>query len=116
VICVKKALSLLGVCLLVASSACATISPKAASSGAIGCAQADIKISDDDGGMSTRTWKAECHGKRYFCSGTAGPPNHVSCTQDNTAAREVATPEQGCQYDTQCKGNRVCRDHQCVDS
>ncbi|HEX2674469.1 MAG TPA: hypothetical protein VHM25_26520 [Polyangiaceae bacterium] len=72
--------------------------------------------------MSTRSWKAECHGKRYFCSGTAGPPNHVSCTQDNASALPVAptaapapAPE-GCQFDTQCKGSRVCREHQCVDS
>ena len=115
---VKSALLFICTSMVIASlGACATISPGAASSGAIGCAEHDIKISDDDEGLSTRTWKAECHGKRYFCSGTAGPPNHVSCTQDNTAAQQASPPRsEGCQYDGQCKGSRVCRDHQCVDS
>jgi hypothetical protein len=130
----------LGACLSIFGLVgCATISPGAASSGAIGCAEKDIRISNDDLGLSTRTWQAECSGKRYFCSGTAGTPNHVSCTLANdtpavatsteaaarvdalaatqpvAAAQPCPPVESGCAYDTQCKGERICRDHQCVD-
>jgi hypothetical protein len=125
-----RGLTLVAGSLAVALVNCATISPRAASSGAIGCAEKDITISNDDGGLSSRTWQAKCNGKRYFCSGTAGPPNHVSCTLANNtpaptpaptaappapAAQPAPVAETGCAYDTQCKDDRVCRDHQCVD-
>ena len=93
---------------------------RAASSGEVGCAENDIKITEDHGGFGERTWVAECNGKHYFCS-IAGGETVVHCKED-AAEQGVATQAPpatpaavtGCQYDTQCKGDRVCVKGACV--
>jgi hypothetical protein len=98
--------------------ACGTL--QSASSGQIGCAEEDIKITNDSVGWSTRTWTAECHGKRFFCSAvqTGKEQSQVNCKEDTTTASAppapVAAAENGCKYDTQCKGDRVCVKGECV--
>lgn len=109
---------------------CASL--ESASSGQIGCAEQDIAISQDEMGFGTRTWVASCHGKRFFCSAVGGESTQVSCKEaldeqktkqhgdSGEMVRRPAAPppaapaESGCQYDTQCKGDRVCDDGECV--
>jgi hypothetical protein len=109
---------------------CASL--ESASSGQIGCAEEDIFISNDESGFGTRTWVATCHGKRFFCSAVGGESTQVSCkeameeqkTRQHGDGGEMvrrpqapppAAPAQtGCQYDTQCKGDRICDDGECV--
>jgi hypothetical protein len=108
------ALSLLGAC------GGSVVGP---TSGQIGCAEKDITITDDEMGWSSRTWKAECHGKTYFCSAhqSAEHGAQVSCKEANTkiadsepkGKKEAA--KSGCEYDTQCKGDRICSKGACVD-
>src|SRR5688500_14583045 len=113
--------------------ACAgCVSIKSASSGQIGCAEKDITISDDTSGWGSRTWTAECHGKKFFCSAVATGNNteQVSCRaavegekttaqNDQGATAPVAAkapPEaDGCNFDTQCKGERICVKGECVE-
>jgi hypothetical protein len=109
---------------------CASL--ESASSGQIGCAEQDIVISQDEMGFGTRTWVATCHGKRFFCSAIGGESTQVSCKEAMEARRTpqhgdrgemvrrpqtpqpAAQEESGCQYDTQCKGDRICDDGECV--
>ena len=98
---------------------------RAASSGQIGCAEKDIVITDDKVGWSSRTWTAQCHGKRFFCSSvsTGKAQSQVDCKEETAPSKPPATaaaassarPSGGCEYDTQCKGDRICRDGQCVE-
>jgi hypothetical protein len=55
-------------------------------SGHIGCARDEITISDETSGGRSRTWTAECNGRRYFCSGD----RQVACTEDGARAPELA--------------------------
>lgn len=68
--------------LLVMSAGCANL--EAISSGKIGCAPGAIEISDEVRGLTTHTWVATCHGKRFICSahasGQAG--QQVDCTEE----------------------------------
>ena len=107
---------------------CASL--ESASSGQIGCAEQDITITEDEMGIGTRTWVARCHGRRFFCSAVEG--TQVSCKEaideprtrqhgdrGELVRRPAAPPpaepvESGCQYDTQCKGDRICDDGECV--
>lgn len=108
------------------------VSIKSASSGQIGCAEKDITITDDTSGWGSRTWTAECHGKKFFCSAVATGNNteQVSCRAavegDKPAAQDAqsATPPvaakasaeaAGCNFDTQCKGERICVKGECVE-
>jgi hypothetical protein len=89
-------------------------------SGQIGCAESDIAISDEDSGLNSETWTATCHGKTYFCSWHKGGinSNQVVCKEaDNEVIPPAPRPKapSGCQYDTQCKGDRVCSGGTCVD-
>ena len=140
---VTTAFSLLvGVTIMAAGmSGCASLT--SVSSGHIGCAERDITITDDEMGWSTRTWTAHCHGRRFYCSAHGGSKGEqVSClpaqegvaaTAPRRAASAVPPPEppasapvvprqpspppegDGCKYDTQCKGDRICRAGSCVD-
>jgi hypothetical protein len=125
-----------GLLAVAALSGCGSL--QSASSGQIGCAEDDIVISNDERGFGTRTWVATCHGKRFFCSAVSGGESvQVSCkeaTRDEGGEMRrgseprgemVRRPEQeaprrsepepgGCQYDTQCKGDRVCDDGECI--
>jgi hypothetical protein len=101
------------------------------SSGQIGCAEEDITITNDEGGIGTRTWVATCHRRKFFCSALAGnETSNVSCKEavrderrsefsgGEMIRRRQAPPVEpavsGCQYDTQCKGDRVCDDGECI--
>jgi hypothetical protein len=111
---------------MVALSACGSL--QSASSGQVGCAEEDIVISDDEGGIGTRTWVASCHGRRFFCSAVAGGESaQVSCKEaiaqepsgemvrHRESERPRAEPQaSGCQFDTQCKGDRICDDGECI--
>lgn len=78
-------------------------------SGMVGCAPHEVGIADEQQLFGGRTWRAGCRGQAFFC--TAGG-QFGSCT----AARGSAQAEaQGCSYDTQCKGERVCESGRCVE-
>jgi hypothetical protein len=111
---------------------CASL--ESVSSGQVGCAEQDITISNDEGGLGTRTWVATCHGKRFFCSAVAGGngASQVSCKEEVVEGREkqpgdrgevvrrpkpsppAESADSGCQFDTQCKGDRICDHGECV--
>ncbi|MBI2389252.1 MAG: hypothetical protein HYV09_06525 [Deltaproteobacteria bacterium] len=105
--------------LLVASTSC---SPRAVTSGQIGCPASEITITNDESGWSTRTWTAHCRGKTYYCSSHSGGGSQataqVSCKeaqQPASGAVESSSDVGGCKYDTQCKGERVCQNGRCVE-
>lgn len=58
---------------------------QSASAGRIGCAPAEITITNFEGGFQTpaRSWTATCKGTSYYCSGTAtkGVWRDVSCAK-----------------------------------
>lgn len=108
---------------LVALGGCTTLAD--VSSGHVGCPPGAITISDERQSWGGSTWTAECNGQRYTCSAHGGGSEstpQVSCTpmgssavpggSDAVASEPVAG---GCQYDTQCKGDRVCEGGACVD-
>lgn len=82
-----------------------------------GCASSHITITDDHQGWNTRSWTAECNGDLYYCMGMQG---HVSCKQatgdevEGNAPKPTVKPG-GCDFDNQCKGERICRERKCVD-
>jgi hypothetical protein len=72
--------ALLGVgCLL---TSCANL--QAVSSPKIGCPQEEIHISNDDSGWGSRTWTADCRGRRFFCGATSTGKSSadISCTPE----------------------------------
>jgi hypothetical protein len=106
-------------------TACATL--QQASAGEVGCPANEITISNHETGWNTSTWLASCRGKDFVCSSVSGQKSvQVSCNpavaQPDATATAVAasggetSAASGCQYDTQCKGDRVCRAGQCVDT
>lgn len=105
-------------------SGCTTLAD--VSAGEVGCAPAEIVISNENATFGGRTWSAECNGQLYHCSshgGGEGSAAQISCAPDGGGAPTTTTPPgganapavTGCQYDTQCKGDRICRDGDCVD-
>jgi hypothetical protein len=103
---------------LVGGLALGCASLESVTSGHIGCSATDITIIDDSPGWNTRSWTAECHGKLYYCFGTSGNSSQISCKPaEDDDSEAVAAPVQpaGCQYDTQCKGDRICRERACVE-
>jgi hypothetical protein len=58
---------------------CGCISLANMASGQIGCAPGDITTTEKSGDQASWTWQAECQGRHYFCSLTAGV---TSCTED----------------------------------
>ena len=89
-------------------------------SGEIGCPREEIIVRDGRSGWSSRSWVAECRGRTYYCSGSAGT---VDCEEQvaevtPSSGAELKSPtggtEQGCNYDTQCKGDRVRNAGSCV--
>ncbi len=104
--------------LLIAGVAGCEYNLAAVSSGQIGCAESDITISGDTSEYHTRTWIADCNGKSYYCSATGGGHSLVvSCHLPESTSRPASPPPQatGCTYDTQCKGDRICKAGRCVD-
>lgn len=106
----------------------------AVSSGHVGCAESDIEITDESRGWSTYTWTARCRGRTFYCSTVhgSGESSQTSCKEasstESAAKNEPATAPlpasapaaslpveaDGCKYDTQCKGDRVCEKGSCV--
>lgn len=113
---------------------------KAVTAGQTGCTEDQIQVNfhNDKKGMEHYwTWQAFCRGTAYICtqdqctevpgSGPqvapgapppagppVGPPGPVAAPPP--AQPPPADPASlGCYYDTQCKGERICRDHVCVD-
>jgi len=113
----------IAVMVVTGASGCASL--QGASSGQIGCAEDDITITNDSVGWSSRTWTAECHGKRFFCSAvpTGKDQSQVNCKEEisnaDAAPAGASKPKPpaagGCQFDTQCKGDRVCVEGHCVE-
>jgi hypothetical protein len=106
--------------LLSTASGCASAFPvQGVTSGQIGCPEEDITITNDEPGFNERTWTAECNGRTYYCSAVGGGHGGgtVSCKESTDSAAKAAPPAAaaGCQFDTQCKGNRICRAGACVD-
>lgn len=91
------------------------------SSGQVGCPPEEITITDERQSWGAKTWTAQCRGQTYQCSGHGGgeaSTPQVSCTPmggTQVPGGSNAAPPSGCQYDTQCKGERICRDGACVD-
>jgi hypothetical protein len=107
------------------------------SAGEIGCPREEIIIYDDHLRWGGGSWTAECQGRTYFCSAVAGD---TSCTQQAqggeivartdahvatqtagaaptpAAAATTANIKDGCAYDTQCKGDRLCVAGACTDA
>lgn len=95
-------------------------------SGEIGCPREEITVSDRHTGWNSGSWTAECRGRIYYCSGTAGSIDCQPATEEGIGHEQQAleqtsggspgaTPEtSGCLYDTQCKGDRVCTQGSCV--
>lgn len=99
--------------------ACTTLADL--SSGQVGCPPADVQITDERIALSSRTWTAECEGRRFNCTahgGGEGTTDQVSCAPSSAAAvpgGSDAAPIAGCQNDMQCKGDRVCQQGTCVE-
>lgn len=83
-------------------------------SGQIGCPRQEVEISDKHMGLTSSTWTAACRGKTFYCSshssGDSG--SQVSCKEAGGESQVAQTS--GCQYDSQCKGDRICVDGACV--
>ncbi|MGO9835272.1 MAG: hypothetical protein ACLP1X_13750 [Polyangiaceae bacterium] len=80
----------------------------------IGCPADEVVIAKEDTVWSTRTWTARCRGKTYSCSEhSEGQSNaRVACKENGDET--LATPPTTCQFDTNCRGDRQCRDGKCV--
>lgn len=101
---------------LFALAGCASL-PRV-TSGQIGCPESEIQVSDQQTGWNTTTWTATCRNKKFYCSSVGGESTQVSCKEDTAAAppdATPATPTGGCEFDTQCKGERICQQGTCVD-
>ncbi|MDB4973195.1 MAG: hypothetical protein JWN48_1536 [Myxococcaceae bacterium] len=112
------------VCTLTLSAAlllggCASLEQR--SQGHIGCPAEAITISGVNNEMNPTRWTAACKGVKYFCSvQTLGrDASTVACAPVPPATAPAASTSgaeaSGCQYDTQCKAERLCRDGRCVD-
>lgn len=66
---------------------------RAASSGEIGCAEADIEIRDENTGYGSKTWTAECNGRIYYCSyqATGEESGQYSCTAAVSEGKSAST-------------------------
>jgi len=108
--------------LLICSLALAQVSctgPATVSAGQVGCSPGDIEIVDHKAHWGSDTWVAICAGQRYHCTFTASQQGggETSCTRaqsDVQSSTDSSTSGAGCQYDQQCKGDRVCDSGQCV--
>jgi hypothetical protein len=119
----KRTIASILLLLLVPALGCASL--QNVTSGQIGCPAEEIQIVSDEAGWGTRTWTAQCHGKTYYCSAHGGgqySTPQVSCKEqsDKAGAPAPAAPAAppaggGCQFDAQCKGDRICKQGACVD-
>lgn len=88
----------------------------------VGCPEHEIQVTNEERGWGTYRWAATCRGRTYHCvqiSSSEGAP-HVSCKGEPQPAHVApAQPQRapavaGCQYDTQCRGERICVGGRCV--
>ena len=110
----RVALALLAV-LAPACAAVTTAQYRDASVGPLGCPEDEVTISEHRNVIwvgQGMTWRASCRGKTFICS-MAGAV--ATCSEEMGSAPATATPGGGCEYDTQCKGERVCVNRTCVD-
>ena len=86
---------------------------KRLTAGAIGCTEDEITLRGAQRivGAGATSWVAECHGREFVCSASTS----VNCTERQTATKVAPPLVAGCAYDTQCKGDRICRAGACVD-
>jgi hypothetical protein len=129
--------AMIAACAAMTLAACAGQIQRA-SSGQIGCPSDEITITDKSRGWSSVTWTASCRGNTYYCSAvsTGKDSEQISCKQavaksnaataasatastassgGAAAPAEAAASTGGCQYDAQCKGERICKAGECVD-
>lgn len=66
------------------------------------------------GGASGTTTSAMVMGEALRCEAGAAPDAPSTPVVAPAAAVEAAPATGGCAYDTQCKGDRVCVNHECV--
>ncbi len=121
-----KRIFALVLCLLLAGCGMITTGQyRGVSSGLIGCDEDDIQVSEERNVIwsgQTPTWRAECKGVVHICSmvrTTAHCTAEVSAapvltSSQATAAQPAPAAVLGCQYDTQCKGDRICEKGVCV--
>ena len=107
--------------LAVMSPGCTTLA--SVTSGHIGCPEEEIRIYNDRQSWGSRSWSARCRGRVYHCIGISGGKYgapHVSCKPEPGSTTGGLAPtlrrpsRGGCQYDNQCKGDRICQDGRCV--
>lgn len=108
--------------LTVALCGCTTLAD--VSAGQVGCSPDEIAVTNEHATFSARTWTATCNGREYHCSSHGGGENstpQVSCapaqgmtTPGGTQPAPAEPGPRGCQFDTQCKGDRICEAVQCV--
>lgn len=85
-----------------------------------GCPAETITVSNHTRRDLRHRWTAQCQGRTFYCQQGEGG---ATCTQqiEETAGAEercpttVEAPPPGCQYDTQCRGERICEAGQCVN-
>ena len=88
---------------------------RAVTSGYIGCPQEEVTIVSGQRNVwtGTRNWVAECRGKKFYCSFVdTGYSAVADCTEE--ASETSNGGGSGCQYDSQCKGDRICESGVCV--
>ncbi len=99
--------------LLLAATAGCGPNLAAISSGEIGCSPEEITITHDQAAVGERTWNAECAGHTYYCSAIR-IQGVLTLKCENSSGSPTPVAAKGCQYDTQCKADRICRAGQCV--
>ena len=91
---IGKSVSRLAWCLGAAislGSGCATLG--GLSAGHVGCPENEIVIKDDNYNLTTRTWTAECRGRKYYCSERGGGKyanTEVACTESQPSPAAAA--------------------------
>ena len=89
-------------------------------SGLIGCPAKEIEIRKKKTHWARTSWQAECRGESFYCieqGGSEYSSSQINCTKaiPETDSGGAVDALEGCQYDTQCKGDRICEDARCID-
>jgi hypothetical protein len=109
----KLLLALTGLVCALTILGCANLAD--VSTGEVGCPADEINITDEQSHWSGKNWTAECRGELFYCTALAqdGGGAVVSCAKDRPESAGATSELPGCQYDTQCKGDRVCNAGRC---
>jgi hypothetical protein len=103
--------------LALAIAGCASSLP-AWTSAQVGCPADEVVITKEEVVWSSRTWTARCRGKTYSCSehNEGQSSARVSCKGNAEDAPESpSAARRPCHFDTECSGDRRCRDDYCVE-